>query len=186
MGISDHIELDDLGHETTHLFDGTNVDMEGVAVDTMGCGPLTIIMPPEHPDDDIRDQHALFLRARTLDGKEVELMFNISQVALLHEQCVDVQDAHIQQAFNLLGAPDHITEGYDDAKKQLDGIIGIITSISTMAETIMRLQDVKNDDGTIDEDKVQGLSHDEALNLLNLVNHYLDHNHDDDGEDDES
>ena len=173
MGISDHISLDDLGHETQHLFDGSVEDMKSVAVDTMGCGPLTIIMPPDHPEDFVREQHALFIRARTIDGSEVELMFNIGQVALLHEQCVEVQHAHLEQSFKLLNAPDHITEGYFEAKEQLDNIIGTITSISTMAEMVMKLNDVKNGDGTINEDMIEGLSTDDAKNLLRMVTDVL-------------
>ncbi len=174
MGISDHIDLDDLGHETQHLFDGSVEDMKSVAVDTMGCGPLTIIMPPDHPEDDMRDQHALFVRARTLDGKEVELMFNIGQVALLSEQTHEVMHEHIQQAFKLLNAPDHITDGYYEAKRQLDDIIGTITSISTMSEMVMKLNDVKKGDGTIDEKMIENLTTDDAKNLLRMVTDVLE------------
>lgn len=169
MGISDHIDLDDLGHETQHLFEGSGADLEEVAVDTMGCGPLSIIVPPEHVEDMTREQHALFIRARMLNGKEVELMFNIGQVALLNEQTMEVQHAHIEQAFKLLDAPDDIRDGYYQAREQMKSISTIAASISTMAEMVMRLREVQDEDGNINESVISDLSTDEAKNLLKMV-----------------
>jgi len=179
VGISDHIDLDKLGHGTTHLFDGKGSDLLEVMVDTMGCGPLQIVTPPEHPEDEVRDQHAFFIRAKMLNGEEVELLFNLDQVQLIQEQTMEVQHGHIQQMFKTLGAPDHIVEGYDQAWKQAVDIRGIIGSISQMGEMVMRVNDVKNDDGTINEDVIDNLTTKEAKAMLNMVLDVLD-------EDDES
>ena len=146
MGISDHIALDDLKDGSTHFFEGEPNDMKEIAVAKMGCGHLIIITPPDHPEDDHRDQHTLFLRAQTLEGEETELLFHMGQVGLLHEQTSVVMHNHMLQALKLLDAPDDIVESYTKQVERDAENMEVRRSIIMAAEAAMLVRDAVQDD----------------------------------------
>jgi len=150
MGISDHIALDDLKDGSTHFFDGTPDDMTEIAVEKMGCGHLIIIVPPDHPEDDHRDQHTLFLRARTLKGEEVELMFHMGQVGLLHEETSKVMHEHMIQAMKLLDAPDDVVEAYTKTMEADEANMEVRKAIVTAAESAMQIHEAVENDSLTD------------------------------------
>jgi len=170
MGISEHLSFDELGHNQAHLLEGSGQDLHDIAVDELGCGPLTIISPPDHPDDDVRDQHALYLRAKTLSGDEVELMFNIAQVALLHEQTAETQDGYMRAMFNILEAPPHIRDDYEKSHIERQSLIGTINRVVELSEMVLRVRDM--------EGKEQSESKSDAL--LRLIKEVVDITDEDD------
>lgn len=168
MGISDHIAFEDLGHNQSHMLEGSGADLRDIAVDDMGCGPLTIISPPDHPEDDVRDQHALYLRAKTLSGDEVELMFNISQVALLHEQTAETQDGYMRAMFNILDAPPHIRSDYEKSHTERKSLITTINRVVELSEMVLRVNELQDE------------SDSESSALLRLIKEVIDLTEEDD------
>ena len=179
MGISQHMPIDEMGHNTQHLFDGTGDELEHIAVETVGCGPLIIM---KQPDDitgiDSRDQHALFMRVRTLDGNDVELMFNISQVALLHEQTSEVMHAHMQQAFKILDAPQDLVDDYAKHMSSVNSAMAMRAKLAEAAELVMLV----NEGGAGDVSALIGLieSPEQVASIFNAL--YGSSDDDDDGD----
>ena len=146
MGISDHVEMDDLGHNEVHVFEGDGQDMSQAAVDTLACGPLVIINQPEHIDDIVPDQHALFMRAQTLDGSEYELMFHMGQVLLIWEQTLDVIDRYMTHSMGKLGAPTHLQDDFAQSMTMSKEAMTSLGHIVQLTQLVTRVHDDRDKD----------------------------------------
>ena len=144
MGISDHMDMEELGNTKTHLLTGEGDELMKVAVDVLACGPLTIIKAPDHIEDEHRDQQAFFMRAKMLDGSEHELMFHMEQVGLIYQMVSDVMNNHMLQALDILDAPQHIRDEYDIAMEREAENAKVRLGIITAADAAMMTRDIKN------------------------------------------
>ncbi len=126
------------------MLSGEGDELAAVAVDTLACGPLAIVRQPDHVEDDMRDQHALFMRAKMLNGDEHELMFHMEQVGLLIEMCSDVMHRHMLQALEMLDAPQSIRDDYATTMERDIHNMEVRKGIISAAEAAMRVHEVKD------------------------------------------
>ncbi len=183
MGISDHLTFEEMS-EGQHMMTAYGSEIAGIAVNELTCGHLTIIYPPEHPDDEVRDQHTLFIKAKTMDDEEVELLFNVGQVHQLGEAVLGIIKEHILQAFKNLDPPQHMQDDLDEQYSNLEGLYRIITGISSMSEMVMRAQEMQEEKGlSLGEAFGETLDTDAAITLLNLIKRMMEM--DDEDDDDE-
>ena len=141
MGISDHMSMEELGHQQTHMFDGEHSDMMKTAVDVLACGPLIIVNQPDSPEDDRRDQQAFFMRVKLLDETEIELMFHLGQVMLLHEQAEEVMNLAMASAMKFLDAPQELQDDWAKNKKDSETHNVGRYHIIELAESIARIHE---------------------------------------------
>ncbi len=144
MGISDDMTMEELGNTKTHLLTGGGEELASVAVDVLACGPLTIITPPDHPEDETRDQQAFFMRAKMLNGDEHELMFHMEHAGLIYQMVSDTMNNHMLQALDILDAPQHIRDEYDVAMEREEENGKVRLGIIAAAEAAMMTRDMKD------------------------------------------
>ena len=180
MGISDHLTFEEMS-EGQHMMTAYGSQIAGIAVNELTCGHLTIISPPEHPDDEIRDQHTLFLKVKTMDDDEVELLFNVGQVHQLGEAVLGIIKEHILQAFRKLDPPQHMQDDLDEQYSNLEGLYRTITGISSMSEMVMRAQEMQKDKGvSLGVAFGETLDTEAAIAMLNFIKRMMEDDEDDD------